>query len=174
MMTLNSVNKIKNWLNALCLLGLVVVLVNCGGNPEPMHDEKTGYTFYGDAFDPSGTMNVNQLVSAMKKRDTVAAVVKATVESVCKTKGCWMNVANQKLEGTEFFVKFKDYGFFVPKDIENQEVIIKGIAYKSVTPVDELRHYAEDKGLSKEEIDAITEPKEEYQFMASGVAMNPS
>ena len=46
-----------------------------------------------------------------------------------------------------------------------------GFAFKEVTPVDELRHYAEDEGMSKEEIAAITEPKEELKFMASGVLL---
>ena len=173
-MSVKTVNKLKNILTAICLLVMAITLFNCGGKPEPVHDEKTGYTFYGDSFDPDGTMSVDQLLGAMKSRDTVAAVVRAKVESVCQVKGCWMNVVDDQKEGTAFFVKFKDYGFFVPMDISDQEVIMKGIAFKSVTPVDELKHYAEDKGLSQDEIDSITEPKEEYKFMASGVAMNPS
>ena len=39
--------------------------------------------------------------------------------------------------------------------------------------VDELRHNAEDEGLSKEEIAKITEPEEQYKFMASGVLLMP-
>lgn len=43
------------------------------------------------------------------------------------------------------------------------------MAYKSQTSVEELRHYAEDAGKSKEEIESITEPRIEYTFMADGV-----
>jgi hypothetical protein len=32
-----------------------------------------------------------------------------------------------------------------------------------------LKHMAEDEGKSQEEIDAITEPKMEYTFVAGGV-----
>lgn len=71
--------------------------------------------------------------------------------------------------GNEIFVKFKDYGFFMPLDCEGQELVMNGFAVKSVTSVDELRHYAEDEGKSEEEIAAITEPKEEITFMADGV-----
>ena len=67
------------------------------------------------------------------------------------------------------FVKFKDYGFFMPLDLAGSEVIVQGKAYKEVTSVDELRHYAEDEGLSAEEIAKITEPEEELKFMADGV-----
>ncbi len=48
---------------------------------------------------------------------------------------------------------------------------MNGYAFRDVTPVDELRHYAEDAGKSKEEIAAITQPKEEMKFLASGVIL---
>ncbi len=38
--------------------------------------------------------------------------------------------------------------------------------------MDELRHYAQDKGASAEEIAAITMPKEELKFMAKGVILH--
>src|SRR5690625_4196409 len=69
----------------------------------------------------------------------------------------------------ESFVKFKDYEFFVPMDAANSDAIIKGMAYKNETTVEELRHYAQDAGKSQEEIDAIVEPIIEYTFMADGV-----
>ena len=48
---------------------------------------------------------------------------------------------------------------------------MNGKAFKEVTTVEELRHYAEDEGKSEEEIAAITEPVEEYKFVADGVIM---
>jgi hypothetical protein len=74
-------------------------------------------------------------------------------------------------DGQSIMVRFKDYGFFVPKDIAGREVVIEGLASRELTPVDELRHYAEDAGKSKEEIESITEPKMELKFMADGVAL---
>jgi hypothetical protein len=68
-------------------------------------------------------------------------------------------------------VKFKDYGFFMPKDIAGRQVVLQGIAYREVTSVDELRHYAEDAGKSAEEIQKITAPKEELKFMAAGAVL---
>jgi hypothetical protein len=40
------------------------------------------------------------------------------------------------------------------------------------TTVEELKHFAEDDGKSKEEIEKITEPKIEMVFEASGVKLN--
>ena len=78
-----------------------------------------------------------------------------------------MNVVSD--DGESMFVKFKDYGFFMPLDLAGQEVVMNGVAFKEVTSVEELQHYAEDEGLSQVEIAKITEPKEEFKFMATGV-----
>ena len=68
-------------------------------------------------------------------------------------------------------VTFKDYAFFMPKDLSGKHVVIDGFAFVEVTSVDDLRHYAEDGGKSKEEIAAITEPKREVAFEAAGVVI---
>jgi hypothetical protein len=94
--------------------------------------------------------------------------VMGTVEAVCKAKGCWMNIASDK-GAPSMFVKFKDYAFFMPKDIAGKKVVMVGNAFKETTSVDELRHFAEDEGKSKEDIAKITKPKEDIKFMATGV-----
>ena len=66
-------------------------------------------------------------------------------------------------------VKFKDYGFFVPKDIEEKEVVIHGKAFVAEVSVEEQRHYAEDNGKSEAEIAEITLPKRTLSFLADGV-----
>ncbi|WP_378177159.1 DUF4920 domain-containing protein [Aquimarina sp. SS2-1] len=104
---------------------------------------------------------------SLKEGDTIDVAFSSTVNDVCKAKGCWMKVALDDEQTT--MVKFKDYGFFVPKDIENDTIIVQGRAYVSETSVDELRHLASDAGKSEEEIAAITAPKKTYSFMADGV-----
>lgn len=66
-------------------------------------------------------------------------------------------------------VKFKDYGFFVPKDIEGMEVIVNGIAFVDNMSVEDQKHYAKDAGESHEDIDLIKESKRTYEFEADGV-----
>jgi len=110
------------------------------------------------------------LMTKMSSQDTVKTQLKAKVEGVCQVKGCWMNLVPMEGQADEsVFVKFKDYAFFMPLDLAGQNVIVDGIAYREVTSVDELRHYAEDEGKSPEEIAKITEPAEELKFMADGV-----
>jgi hypothetical protein len=75
--------------------------------------------------------------------------------------------------GETMTVRFKDYGFFVPKDADGRIAIIEGWAKKDTTSVELLRHYAEDAGKTKEEIEAITEPEIGYSFEAKGVIIKP-
>lgn len=99
--------------------------------------------------------------------DTLQVAFTSKVNDVCKAKGCWMKVAMD--DQNETMVKFKDYGFFVPKDIEGREVIVQGKAYVTDMSVADQKHFAEDAGKSEEEIAAITTPKKTYSFVADAV-----
>jgi hypothetical protein len=69
----------------------------------------------------------------------------------------------------DVMVKFKDYGFFVPKDIYQKEVVVHGEAYVTEVSVEEQQHYAKDSGKTEEEIAAIDQPKRTLSFEANGV-----
>ncbi len=126
---------------------------------------------FGEKIDQKGVISYEDMLSQFGESDSLRTKVMGTVEGVCQAKGCWMNIVSDSPDKPSMFVKFKDYGFFMPKDISGKKVIMEGYAFKEVTSVDELRHYAEDEKKSKEEIAAITEPKEELKFMASGVLL---
>ncbi len=127
--------------------------------------------FFGEKISEKKAISYEKLLKKMQKKDSLEVKVVGQIETVCQMKGCWMTIVSEDEEKPSMMVKFKDYGFFVPKDIAGRKVIMRGYAYKEVTPVDELKHYAEDAGKSKEEIDAIKEPKEEFKFMADGVIL---
>lgn len=117
----------------------------------------------------SKAMTVGKLAKKLnkenKKVDDVA--IKGKVVDVCDKKGCWMTI--QTDDDTQFFVKMKDYGFFVPTALKGKNVVLEGSAEKKVTSVDEQKHYAEDAKKPQSEIDAITKPKEEIRFVANGI-----
>lgn len=126
---------------------------------------------FGEAIDAEGAISYTNLLDQMQSGDSLAVKVKGKVEAVCQAKGCWMNIVAEQPDAEEMMVKFKDYGFFVPKDIAGREVVMEGYAFREVTPVDELQHLAKDAGKPQEEIDQITEPKVELKFLASGVLL---
>jgi hypothetical protein len=126
-------------------------------------------SFHGTKISPSGAISTSQLVTKLARTDTLHAKVQGQVESVCKVKGCWMKV---KLDdGQTMRVTFKDYGFFVPKDIAGKTVVFEGKAFQNVTSVKDLQHYAEDAGKSKAEIAKITQPETAISFVADGVVV---
>jgi Domain of unknown function (DUF4920) len=123
--------------------------------------------FFGKKIKDKKAVNVTELPAKMGSQPQVAARVSGTVESVCQAKGCWMKINMDN--GQTMRVTFKDYGFFVPKDIAGKTVVFEGEAQMKTTSVAELKHYAEDAGKAKEEIAKITEPKHELTFVADGV-----
>ena len=143
----------------------------CNNTVQEAGVTEDGSAYFGEQINADGVISYDQLLAKMSATDSMAVKVSGTVESVCQKKGCWMNIVSEDPEKASMFVKFKDYGFFMPKDITGQQVIMEGYAFREVTSVDELKHYAEDEGKSKEEIEAITEPMEELKFMASGVIL---
>lgn len=146
---------------------IVFFVVSCNNSPKPHPDNPN---LYGEELSAIQVTSFSDLLQQLNEKESIDNVkINATVESVCQAKGCWMNLVSDDSPDKSIFVKFKDYGFFVPMDIAGRSVILEGKAYKEATSVEELRHYAEDEGKSAEEIAAITEPIEELKFMASGV-----
>ncbi|WP_017732696.1 DUF4920 domain-containing protein [Nafulsella turpanensis] len=122
---------------------------------------------FGAQINPEGAIEAEQVPALLAEKDSVEVKLTARAISSCSKKGCWMKVNIGEEEVMR--VTFKDYGFFVPKDLTGGEVVLEGILQKTVTDVATLRHYAMDEGASPEELAQITAPEEEYSFEATGV-----
>jgi len=154
------------------LIGLLVFACKGQANKETETGQEATYSSFGKeiiADDAIAATSMAQHYQTMKVGDSINSKMIGKVNEVCQSKGCWMKVDLE--DGNEVMVKFKDYEFFVPKDIAGKEVIINGKAFVNEVPVDEQRHYAEDAGKSKDEIAAITEPKTTFSFEADGVLL---
>ncbi|WP_439127523.1 DUF4920 domain-containing protein [Polaribacter sp.] len=139
---------------------------------EETKKQPLAYATFGDEISDNNALSKEQMLAkfeTMNVGDTVNVKFVSSIKEVCSKKGCWMKLP--LAEETETMVRFKDYGFFMPLDSQGKEVIVAGKAFVKITPVDELQHYAEDAGKSKEEIAKITEPKKEFAFEANGVLM---
>ena len=148
------------------MASFIVLCFACGSEPAtteeaPVAEEaavaEEAKNSFGEEFTADNVIAASELLANFDEaaiEDTVQTTLRGTVGDVCQKKGCWMTVAAG--DEQEMMVRFKDYGFFMPFDLGGSEVIMNGIAYYEVTPVDELRHYAEDAGDSPEEIAKIT------------------
>lgn len=123
--------------------------------------------YFGEKITETGAIEAKQLPALMKDKQSLNIKVKGKIQEVCQKKGCWMKM--DLGNGETMRIKFKDYAFFVPKNSAGKTAIIEGVASKEIIDVATLRHYAEDAGKSKKEIEAINKPKEEISFEAKGV-----
>lgn len=146
------------------------VIISC--TPTEKAVQRVEGKHFGATISDKGAISYDALLTKLEKSESLDAVkVRGEVSGVCKKKGCWITLVSKDPAKEEMFVKFKDYGFFMPKDIEGKTVVMEGKAFKETTSVDELRHYAEDNGESQDAIAKITEPKVELKFLASGVIL---
>jgi hypothetical protein len=122
---------------------------------------------YGAAISPDGALPMTALPTALGTRDSAQVKLAGKASAVCQAKGCWMTLPTA--DGKEMRVRFKDYAFFVPKDLSGHDVVVSGWAYRSTVPKSELQHYAKDAGKSDQEVAAITQDEQQLTFMADGV-----
>ena len=108
-----------------------------------------------------------KLFQELSPSDTLRTSFKAEVLEVCQAKGCWMRLA--LADSQQVMVRFKDYGFFVPKDLAGNQVLVEGKAFISEVPEAERRHLAEDGGATAGELEAIEGTSREFGFEANGV-----
>jgi len=123
--------------------------------------------FYGSKINLKEIENYKLKKNILLNNPTNDVKIQGRIISTCPMKGCWMkmNVNNDTL-----LVRFKDYGFFVPKTgSEGKSVIINGKLSIDTLSVGQLKHYAEDAGKTKYEISLITKPEITLSFLADGV-----
>lgn len=165
--------------NLFSLLLLALIVVSCKENNQNSETEtvevestEIAYASFGDKIEADKAIDASEMAEQFKSMqvgDSLSSKMIAKVDEVCQAKGCWMRLDLGNDE--QVMVKFKDYGFFMPKNIAGKEVIVNGKAYVTEVSVEEQRHYLEDAGKSEEEIAAITEPKKTYSFEADGVLL---
>tara|TARA_R110000744_G_scaffold19680_10_gene51794 strand:- start:3580 stop:4059 length:480 start_codon:yes stop_codon:yes gene_type:complete len=149
------------------LLVFLIGIFTCLAQQNP---EISSSQFYGEEFEPTSLSNKNevwQTFSSMPVSDSLNLQFKSKVKEVCKVKGCWMIVELPK--GEQAMVRFKDYGFFMPADILEKEVVLNGLAFVEEMSVEDQQHYAKDAGKTDIEIAKITAPKRTFSFEATGV-----
>lgn len=134
------------------------------GNPSAT-DTRT-VKVYGAGVKSPERISLARAVSG-KKFNTAIALT-ATVAEVCQVKGCWMILVDGD---TKVRVTFKDYGFFMPKDLAGKKVVVEGVLSEEVLSEQDARHYAEDAGKSHAEIAKITGDQRELGFEATGVVV---
>lgn len=133
----------------------------------PKGPADAGMTF-GEKIMADGAISTTDLTKKLDKESKLELKVQGEVAQVCAAEGCWLKMKTEK--GT-IMVKMKDHKFLVPLSMNGKTIVVQGTAEKKTTSVEMLRHYAEDAGKTKDEIAAITEPKQEIVIQATGIVV---
>lgn len=124
---------------------------------------------FGDGVTAGEIKAVATVPAALGEQTSTTMKITGEVVEVCKKKGCWMTL--KMPNGEPMRVTFKDYAFFMPKDIVGKTVALDGVAKKQTISKSQLQHYAKDAKKSPEEIAKITADKDEIAFEAKGVVI---
>ena len=123
--------------------------------------------FYGNKISEADVVKYEDVKQKAFDEGRIQTQISGKILETCPKKGCWMSMAT---ESDTVFVRFRDYGFFVPTEgVEGKTAFIEGDLFVDTISVRMLQHYAKDAGKSKEEIAKITEPELGLSFTADGV-----
>ena len=131
----------------------------------PAGDANTGMTF-GEKITANGAITTGELVKDLQSTKLMDVKVTGKVKEVCKAEGCWLRM--ETADGS-MLIKMKDHAFLVPLSMNGKLIVADGTVTLIETSVEMLKHYAEDAGKSKADINAINEPKKEITMQAKGI-----
>ena len=138
---------------------LIPLLLHCQTLSE---NNSHNISFHGKKITDNNIQSFQENKIDFLKNNKDDIKIEGKILSTCPMKGCWMRL---NVEKDTILVRFKNYGFFVPKNGSvGKSAIINGKISVDTISVAQLKHYAEDAGKSNFEISQINKPKLPYLF----------
>ncbi|MFQ6613434.1 MAG: DUF4920 domain-containing protein [Fidelibacterota bacterium] len=113
---------------------------------------------YGEKPTLKSAVAVQEILHNPDQYNSKDVLVRGVIKDVCQEKGCWLSM---EADGKTLIVRFKDYAFFVPKDVGGKTATIQGRFYSEV-----IKHTHEN-GTGSET--CTEQDKANYSMIASGV-----
>ena len=102
--------------NKILIYVIVFSIFSCNNTTD------SNVNHYGEKISTKNISDFKEVKQLAKKQGSVDAKIEGTIISTCLNKGCWMNV---RVNQDTILVRFKDYGFFVPKEgQENKKCLV--------------------------------------------------
>ncbi len=129
------------------------------------------YATYGAPTEPEGSVSLASAVAHADKGDESPLWVSAKISEVCQNRGCWMMLADERHEVRVRFTASEQCteGFLVPRNAAGRMAYARGVVKPGLIPQDLARHYAEEAGKPKEEVEKIVGPQQAYTMVATSV-----
>ena len=140
---------------------LMIIMMACAQQEQKV-DEQT----FGAEITMTQSVTLAEIYMNSAEYEGKEILVEGEITEVCQKKGCWLKMTDGKNELT---VKFKDYGFFVPKDAANSHVTIQGVFETKADEHIEKETHEQNEGEHQEEHDPTP-----YSLTASAVVITPA
>jgi cytochrome c-type biogenesis protein CcmE len=114
-------------------------------------------------------VSLTEAIKNLKSNDGKEIVVKAKVEKVCQSKGCWLVLKDGE---SQVRVTFANYSFFVPKNSAESEAVVQGKLFEKEISAAEARHYAKDEHKPAKEVAKIQASQKAPWFEATGLTLS--
>lgn len=167
-------------MKAAGILGLVVgvVLLTSGCASKKGCCNKAQTAASGQHFglpmkiEPGKTVTLANVLREKEQYDGKLVRVSGRVESVCAAKGCWMNITDDGVTD-KVFIKFTCpiEGRLIPMEAVGKKAVVEGTVQLATISEAEARHYKEDAGLPKEEIEKIVGPQKIIRMQSAGATI---
>jgi hypothetical protein len=144
---------------------LLPLFLGCAGTP-PAAPEAT----FGAPLSNASPVELATVLASPQAFEGKTVKLQGKVNTVCQKKGCWMTLS-EKPDGPRVRVTFKDYGFFVPKDLPGRRVLAEGTFEVKTLPQAQAQHYAEDEAAAGGKPRPVAGDEVEMSLVASGVAL---
>jgi len=145
----------------ITLLLFAIILIGCGQSSQEVKSET-----FGAEMTMTESTTLAEVYQNPDKYSGKEIRLEGTITEVCEKKGCWFKMTDGENVLT---VRFKDYGFFVPKDAAKSTATIQGIFE---TEVDE--HVEQEAHEQKEGEESKGHEIAPYSFTASAVVITPA
>jgi len=137
----------------------------------PAAEKTAGPAKFGTPLSAAPALSAQTVLADPKKFDDKDIKLTGQVSGVCQSKGCWMTIGTGEPGATSVRVRFKDYGFFVPKDCMGKTAVVEGHFKMTTLSVAEAQHYADDAAKAGATAKKVAAPQATLALMATGVEL---
>ncbi len=123
-------------------------------------------TDYGAGLTLTRISSLPDVIAAAERHTSDSVLVRGRISEVCQRKGCWTILEDAD---ATVRVRFKDYGFFLPKDSSGRQAYVEGVVTIQTLSEKQARHYQSE--AKDGDPAAIHGPQREIGFVATGVRL---
>jgi len=153
----------RTWWAAAATLAGLLLLAWASSAAEPLAELPDGDD-YGAGITLAKLSDFEDVLARPDQFAGSPVLIRGRISDVCQRKGCWTVLSQGE---SQVRVRFKDYGFFLPKDCSGKQAYVEGIVAVETLSEKMARHYAEES--RGEDPAKIEGPRQVVGFTASGV-----